>query len=47
MSETKAWLVTKTLQPSGAYRQQMHDRDSRPIESEVLLEEPGRVIEVV
>jgi hypothetical protein len=47
LSETKAWLVTKTLQPSGAYRQQMHDRDSRPIESEVLLEEPGRVIEVV
>ncbi|MDP9477017.1 MAG: S8 family serine peptidase [Actinomycetota bacterium] len=45
MSETKAYLLVKTLQPQGAYRQQMHERDSRPIESEVLVDEPGTIIE--
>lgn len=46
MSETKNYLLRKTLQPQGAYRQQMHERDSRHIQSEILFSELGTIIEV-
>ncbi|PLS84242.1 MAG: hypothetical protein CYG60_18960 [Actinobacteria bacterium] len=45
MPETRPMLIVKALQPTGSYLEEMHARDSRPIESTVLVDEPGTIIE--
>lgn len=45
MPETNNYVVVKTMQPIGGYREEMHSRDDRSIQSEVLVEETGLVME--